>query len=107
MAQTTAPKTALDNKPIIAVLDGFANAFNAHDLDRILSFMTDDCVFQASAGPDVDGEKFAGKEAVRKAFKMSSKPIPMQNGRMPGILFLAKEQFQNGHLQEQSRTEPK
>ncbi|HET6768039.1 MAG TPA: nuclear transport factor 2 family protein [Chitinophagaceae bacterium] len=74
MAQT--PKTATENKPIIGVLDAFANAFNAHDVDRILSYMTDDCVFQASAGPDVDGEKFAGREAVKKAFEDVFKTYP-------------------------------
>lgn len=76
MAQTTTPKTASENKPAIAILDGFANAFNAHDVDRILSYMTDDCVFEASAGPDVDGEKFTGKEAVRKAFEDVFKTYP-------------------------------
>ena len=69
MAQTTTPKTATENKPTIAILDGFANAFNTHDVDRILSYMTDDCVFEASAGPNADGEKFTGKEAVKKAFE--------------------------------------
>ena len=67
MAQTTTQKTGAGNKSTIEVLDAFANAFNAHDLDRILSYMTDDCVFEASAGPDVNGEKFAGKEAVKKS----------------------------------------
>src|SRR5687767_5282684 len=76
MAQTTTPKTATENKPTIAILDGFANAFNAHDVDRILSYMTDDCVFEASAGPNVDGEKFAGREAVKKAFEDVFKTYP-------------------------------
>ena len=31
--------------------------------------MTDDCVFEASAGPDADGEKFTGQEQVKKAFE--------------------------------------
>jgi hypothetical protein len=61
MAQTPYPKTEKENKPTIAILDAFANAFNAHDVDRILAYMTDDCVFEASAGPDVYGEKFQGK----------------------------------------------
>ncbi|CAN5156693.1 hypothetical protein BH20BAC1_BH20BAC1_05240 [soil metagenome] len=39
-------------------LQSFADAFNAHDVKSIMSHMTDDCVFEASAGPDVDGEKF-------------------------------------------------
>jgi ketosteroid isomerase-like protein len=68
MAQTTTPKTATEKKPTIAILAGFASAFNAHYIDRILSYMTDDCVFEASAGPDADGEKFTGKEAVKKRF---------------------------------------
>jgi ketosteroid isomerase-like protein len=31
--------------------------------------MTDDCVFEASAGPDMDGEKFVGQDQVRRAFE--------------------------------------
>ena len=62
-------KSSTEDKPTIAILDAFVNAFNKHDVDEILSYMTDDCVFEASAGPDVNGQKFAGKEAVRKAFE--------------------------------------
>lgn len=50
-------------------LQSFADAFNAHDIKAIMSHMTDDCVFEASAGPDVDGEKFTGQEQVKKAFE--------------------------------------
>jgi len=76
MTQTTTLKTATENTLTIAILDGFANAFNAHDIGKILSYMTDDCVFEASAGPDVDGEKFIGKEAVKKAFEDVFKTYP-------------------------------
>lgn len=50
------------------VLDAFADAFNRHDADAVVSFMTDDCVFEASAGPDICGTRFVGREAVRAAF---------------------------------------
>lgn len=50
-------------------LQSFADAFNAYDLDAIMSHMTDDCVFEASAGPDADGEKFTGQKEVRNAFE--------------------------------------
>jgi steroid delta-isomerase-like uncharacterized protein len=50
-------------------LQSFVNAFNDHDVKAIMSHMTEDCVFEASAGPDVDGEKFSGQEEVRKAFE--------------------------------------
>lgn len=49
-------------------LQSFADAFNAHELDAIMAHMTEDCVFEASAGPDVDGEKFTGQAEVRRAF---------------------------------------
>lgn len=50
-------------------LQSFADAFNAHDINAIMSHMTDDCVFQASAGPDFDGESHTGQEQVRNAFE--------------------------------------
>ena len=58
-----------NNKITTGFLQDFANAFNAHDADRIMSMMTDDCIFEASAGPEVDGEKFVGKDNVKKAFQ--------------------------------------
>lgn len=50
-------------------LQSFADAFNAHDVKAILFHMTENCVFEASTGPDVDGEKFSGQEQVKKAFE--------------------------------------
>ena len=50
-------------------LQSFADAFNAHDVKAIMSHLTEDCVFEASAGPDVDGEKFSGQQQVKKAFE--------------------------------------
>ncbi|MBL7697901.1 MAG: nuclear transport factor 2 family protein [Chitinophagaceae bacterium] len=57
-------------------LQSFAEAFNAHDIEAIMSHMADDCIFQASAGPDADGEKFTGREQVAKAFKDVFKNFP-------------------------------
>jgi len=50
-------------------LQSFADAFNSHDIKSIMLHMTDDCVFEASAGPDADGEKFTGQQQVKKAFE--------------------------------------
>jgi ketosteroid isomerase-like protein len=50
-------------------LQSFADAFNAHDVQAIMSHMTYDCVFEASSGPDFNGEKFVGKEKVKNAFE--------------------------------------
>lgn len=51
------------------LLQSFVDAFNAHDVAAIMSHMTSDCVFEASAGPGANGEKFTGQEQVKKAFE--------------------------------------
>ena len=59
-----------DNKKITErFLQSFEDAFNAHDIKAIMSFMTEDCVFVAPAGEEINGEKFTGQEEVRKAFE--------------------------------------
>ncbi|MEW5918418.1 MAG: nuclear transport factor 2 family protein [Gemmatimonadota bacterium] len=50
------------------LLQAFADAFNRHDCDTLLSMMTEDCVFEASAGNFVNGERSEGPHAVRAAF---------------------------------------
>jgi ketosteroid isomerase-like protein len=49
----------------IDILDAVLAAFNAHDLDRIMSFFTDDCVLEMPRGPDPWGTRCVGKDAVR------------------------------------------
>ena len=49
-------------------LQAFADAWNRHDVDDLMSFMAEDCVFEASAGPDVCGARYTGRAAVRAAF---------------------------------------
>ena len=53
---------------IIELLDRFADAWNRHDLDALMSMMSDDCVFEASAGPEVNGQRDEGQQAVRAAY---------------------------------------
>ncbi len=50
------------------VLHAFADAWNRHDVDALMSFMAEDCVFEASAGPGVCGTRYSGRESVRAAF---------------------------------------
>ena len=51
-----------------ALLQAFADAWNRHDVDALMSFMTEDCVFETSAGPDICGSRYAGRDAVRTGF---------------------------------------
>src|SRR5690606_3330392 len=57
-------------------LDKFAEAWNRHDLDTIMSMMTADCVFEASAGDAVTGQRYEGQEAVRASFAAVFEQFP-------------------------------
>jgi hypothetical protein len=41
-----------------------------------MSMMTDDCVFQSSAGPQVDGQRSEGQQAVRAAYAAVFEAFP-------------------------------
>lgn len=51
------------------MLQAFAEAWNRHDIDALMSFMADDCVFESSAGPDICGTRYTGLEDVRAGFE--------------------------------------
>lgn len=48
----------------LAAVDRFNYAFNRHDVDAIMTLMTDDCVFE-STSPAPDGGRYEGQDAVR------------------------------------------
>jgi len=48
-------------------LQQFSAAWTAGDLDALMSYMTDDCVYHASVGPE-PGSTYRGKSEVRRGF---------------------------------------
>jgi len=59
-----------------ATLVAFSDAWNRHDIDALMSFMSDDCVFQTAAGPDACGTRLCGRDAVRQAFAAAWVAVP-------------------------------
>ncbi|MDB5731613.1 MAG: SnoaL-like domain protein [Variovorax sp.] len=57
-------------------LRAFAAAWNAHDIDALMSFMSEDCEFHSVGGPDVLGRSFIGREAVREGFRLAWQNFP-------------------------------
>ena len=55
-----------------AILD----AFNAHDLDAIMEFFSDDCSLDMPRGPDPWGQRFVGKAEVRAGLATRFKGLP-------------------------------
>jgi steroid delta-isomerase-like uncharacterized protein len=46
----------------------FERGWNRHDVDLLMTFMAEDCVFESTAGPEACGTRHAGRERVRRAF---------------------------------------
>lgn len=51
---------------IRATLDGLAEAFNAHDIDRVMSFFHHDCSLDMPRGCKPHGTRHAGWDGVRR-----------------------------------------
>ena len=58
----------MDSDDLERLLIEHTDAWNSHDVDRLMSLFADDCVFEASGGPDPYGCRFAGRDQVRTAF---------------------------------------
>jgi steroid delta-isomerase-like uncharacterized protein len=60
----------------VEMLQAFADAWNAHDVDALMRFMHDDCVFETAAGPEAWGVRHVGRDAVRRAFASAWQNFP-------------------------------
>ncbi|MCK0508020.1 nuclear transport factor 2 family protein [Aromatoleum anaerobium] len=68
--------TQTRNEASTEMLKAFSDAWNRHDIDALMSFMADDCVFHAVGGPDLLGKSFAGRDAVRAGFQLAWENFP-------------------------------
>lgn len=60
----------------VETLKQILEAFNKHDLDAIMEFFSDDCSFDFPRGPEPWGQRFTGKDQVRKALAGRFEGIP-------------------------------
>jgi ketosteroid isomerase-like protein len=58
------------------LLKDFLEAFNRHDLDAIMGFFADDCVFYMPRGAGPRGDQFIGKNDVRAGLAKRFEGIP-------------------------------
>jgi steroid delta-isomerase-like uncharacterized protein len=65
-----------DTKTAPASLEALLDAFNAHDVDAIMAFFTEDCVFDMPRGPAPGGRRLTGKDEVRAGIQSRFDGIP-------------------------------
>jgi ketosteroid isomerase-like protein len=66
----------MSSQSIPEILKGVFDAFNEHDLDRIMSHFVDDCVLEMPRGPDPWGKRYIGHVAVREALASRFAGLP-------------------------------
>ena len=66
----------LENPVTEQTLKQVLDAFNRHDLDAIMDYFSEDCSFDFPRGPEYFGQRFTGKEQVRKALASRFEGIP-------------------------------
>src|SRR5215204_4953084 len=93
------PGEAKANEITPAFLDAFADAWNRHDVDAIMSAMTDDCVFEASAGVGVRGTVYDGQRQVQKGSRRCSSNSRTRDGVDPSTSLRETEVCPNGCFQ--------
>ena len=49
-------------------LEEYSAAWNAHDIDKIMQYMTDDCIFETGGGSERYGTRHVGFDNVRQRF---------------------------------------
>ena len=64
------------SKVTVETLQRLLDAFNAHDLDAVMSFFTEDCVLEMPRGPHPWGRRFEGWQAVRSGLASRFAGIP-------------------------------
>lgn len=62
--------------PTTETLKAILDAFNAHDLDAIMEYFADDCSFDMPRGREPWGDRFVGKEAVKRALATRFQGLP-------------------------------
>jgi len=60
----------------LRILQELLDAFNAHDLERIMEFFIEDCVLEMPKGPDPWGSRFVGRKAVKDGLASRFAGIP-------------------------------
>ena len=66
----------LTNEVDTDFMQGFAEAWNRHDLEALMSYMSDDCIFKLSSRPEVCGTHYEGLQHVREGYQKILNAFP-------------------------------
>lgn len=65
-------------------LEDYSNAWNRQDIDKIMSYMTQDCIFETGGGDERYGTRYSGFDTVKARFSAvweDLKDVRFENGQ--------------------------
>jgi len=81
----------MGSQSIAEILTSVLDAFNAHDLDRIMSYFSDDCILEMPRGPDPWGSRYVGFAAVREG-------LASRFAGLPDVQYVDDSHFVSGNM---------
>ena len=66
----------MTGRATVELMQGFLDAFNRHDLDAIMEYFAEDCVFHMPRGATPRGDRYRGKPEVRAGLAKRFEGIP-------------------------------
>ena len=66
----------MERTETISILDALADAFNAHDIDRIMAHFAENCSLDMPRGKQPHGSRFTGLDEVRRGLMMRFETTP-------------------------------
>jgi len=58
--------SAVSAKSRKQTISSFLDALDRHDVEVMMSHMSDECVFETASGPEIFGFRYLGREDVRR-----------------------------------------
>ena len=81
----------MGSQSIAEILTSVLDAFNADDLDRIMSYFSDDCILEMPRGPDPWGSRYVGFAAVREG-------LASRFAGLPDVQYVDDSHFVSGNM---------
>ena len=79
----------MNSEEVERLLIAHTDAWNSHNIERLMSLFADDCVFDASGGHESHGRRFVGQDQVKTAFADVLDSMPDANwAALPEIVQL-------------------
>ena len=88
-----------------ALISSFLDALNRHDVDAMMSHMSEVWLFETSGGPEVYGFRYRGSEGVRKGYLSLWERLPDAHCEVTSVFVYGERAFSEWTVSATQRDE--